>query len=79
MNSEHSPTSTAATATRGAAEADTPTDEFTMRFSSTPRDAHLARRLVSDRLDAWGHPYMSTANETLSVFSVATDRVTGAV
>ncbi|WP_405767379.1 ATP-binding protein [Streptomyces sp. NBC_01538] len=69
MNSDHSPTSTAATATRGAAEVGTTTYEFTMRFSSTPRGARLARRLVSDRLDAWGHPYTSTANETLTLIT----------
>ncbi|WP_432197779.1 ATP-binding protein [Streptomyces sp. bgisy027] len=40
-----------------------------MRFSSTPRGARLARRLVSDRLDAWGHPYTSTANETLTLIT----------
>jgi len=68
MNSEHSPTITATT-TRGAAEVGTTTHEFTMRFSSTPRGARLARRLVSDRLDAWGHPYTSTANETLTLIT----------
>ncbi|GGM12348.1 hypothetical protein GCM10010129_65500 [Streptomyces fumigatiscleroticus] len=38
-----------------------------MRFSSTPRGARLARRLVSHRLDAWGHPYGSAANESLTL------------
>ncbi|MPY59164.1 ATP-binding protein [Streptomyces spongiae] len=28
-----------------------------MRFTSTPRGARLARRLVAVRLDAWGIPY----------------------
>lgn len=37
MDSEHSPTFTAAASTRGAAEVGTLTDEFAMRFSSTPR------------------------------------------
>ncbi|MDX3580241.1 ATP-binding protein [Streptomyces europaeiscabiei] len=69
MNSEHSPTSTAATAERRAAEVGIPTDEFTMRFSSTPRGARLARRLVADRLHAWGHPHTSTANETLTLIT----------
>ncbi|WP_256254893.1 ATP-binding protein [Streptomyces sp. cf124] len=69
MNSEHSPTSKAAAATRGAAEVGTRTDEFTMRFSPTPRGARLARRLVADRLDVWGHPYTSTANETLTLIT----------
>ncbi|MGW0575271.1 ATP-binding protein [Streptomyces sp. NPDC002920] len=45
------------------------TDEFTMRFSSTPRGARLARRLVADRLHVWGHPYTSTANETLTLIT----------
>jgi anti-sigma regulatory factor (Ser/Thr protein kinase) len=69
MNSEHSPTSTAAKATRGAAEVGTTTYEFTMRFSSTPRGARLARRLVAERLDAWGHPHTSIANETLTLIT----------
>jgi anti-sigma regulatory factor (Ser/Thr protein kinase) len=69
MNSEHSPTSTATTATRGAAEVGTMTDEFTMRFSSTPRGARLARRLVADRLEVWGHPHTSAANETLTLIT----------
>ncbi|WP_078849460.1 ATP-binding protein [Streptomyces sp. NRRL F-5126] len=38
--------------------------EFGMRFSSTPRGARLARRLTAHRLNAWGLPYDSTANET---------------
>ncbi|WP_408996384.1 ATP-binding protein [Streptomyces europaeiscabiei] len=69
MNSEHSPTSTAAAATRGTAEVGTTTDEFTMRFSPTPRGARLARRLVADRLDVWGHPYTSAVNETLTLIT----------
>ncbi|CAM5236410.1 ATP-binding protein [Streptomyces coeruleorubidus] len=40
-----------------------------MRFSPTPRGARLARRLVADRLGAWGHPYTSTANETLTLIT----------
>lgn len=40
-----------------------------MRFTSTPRGARLARRLVTHRLDAWGHPYTSTANETLTLIT----------
>ncbi|MEW2085491.1 ATP-binding protein [Streptomyces sp. NPDC005283] len=40
-----------------------------MRFSSTPRGARLARRLVADRLDTWGHPYTSKANETLTLIT----------
>ncbi|MFJ4939629.1 ATP-binding protein [Streptomyces pseudovenezuelae] len=44
-------------------------DEFTMRFSPTPRGARLARRLVAEQLDAWGHPHTSTANETLTLIT----------
>lgn len=69
MNSKHSSASTAAASTRGAAEAGTVKDEFTMRFSPTPRGARLARRLVAERLDAWGHPHTSTANETLTLIT----------
>ncbi|MFC9853010.1 ATP-binding protein [Streptomyces prasinus] len=78
MNSEHSPVSAAVAAPRGAAEVGTTTDEFTMRFSSAPRGARLARRLVADRLDVWGHPYTSTANETLTLITaeLAADAVT---
>jgi anti-sigma regulatory factor (Ser/Thr protein kinase) len=43
--------------------------DFTMRFSSTPRGARLARRLVSHRLDEWGYGYDSTANETLTLIA----------
>ncbi|WP_420856857.1 ATP-binding protein [Streptomyces populi] len=43
--------------------------EFVMRFSSTPRGARLARRLVSHRLDAWGHAYDSPANEALTLIT----------
>ncbi|MGW0791881.1 ATP-binding protein [Streptomyces sp. NPDC002911] len=38
---------------------------FTMRFSSTPRGARLARRLTGERLDAWGIPYGSDAHDAL--------------
>ncbi|MEU9845954.1 ATP-binding protein [Streptomyces sp. NPDC047985] len=55
MNSETSPASAAL--------------EFSMRFTSSPRGARLARRLVSHRLDTWGHPYTSTANETLTLIA----------
>lgn len=40
-----------------------------MQFTSTPRGARLARRLVSHRLHAWGHPYTSPANETLTLIT----------
>ncbi|WP_323178653.1 ATP-binding protein [Streptomyces sp. NBC_01381] len=47
----------------------TPAREFAMRFTSTPRGARLARRLVSHSLDAWGHPYDSEANTTVTLIS----------
>ncbi|MFI1153580.1 ATP-binding protein [Streptomyces sp. NPDC020817] len=40
-----------------------------MRFTSSPRGARLARRLVSHWLDTWGHPYTSPANETLTLIA----------
>ncbi|MGW7576534.1 ATP-binding protein [Streptomyces sp. NPDC054765] len=40
-----------------------------MRFTSTPRGARLARRLVSHRLDEWGHPYTAPANETVTLIA----------
>ncbi|MFG2722071.1 ATP-binding protein [Streptomyces sp. NPDC048416] len=43
--------------------------EFTMRFTSTPRGARLARRLVSHRLNEWGHPYTTPVNEKLTLIS----------
>ncbi|MER6956399.1 MULTISPECIES: ATP-binding protein [unclassified Streptomyces] len=46
-----------------------PEREFAMRFTSTPRGARLARRLVSHRLNDWGHPYTSPANETLTLIT----------
>lgn len=38
-----------------------------MRFTSTPRGARLARRLVAHRLNDWGHPYASSVNETVTL------------
>ncbi|MGW3118756.1 ATP-binding protein [Streptomyces sp. NPDC001107] len=40
-----------------------------MRFTSTPRGARLARRLVSHRLNDWGHPYTSPANESTTLIA----------
>ncbi|MFH8840709.1 ATP-binding protein [Streptomyces sp. NPDC017868] len=37
---------------------------FTLQFTSTPRGARLARRLVAVRLDEWGVPYGTEAHET---------------
>jgi anti-sigma regulatory factor (Ser/Thr protein kinase) len=40
-----------------------------MQFTSTPRGARLARRLVSLRLDEWGYPYDSAPNETMTLIA----------
>ncbi|WP_053763862.1 ATP-binding protein [Streptomyces sp. AS58] len=40
-----------------------------MRFTSTPRGARLARRLVAHRLNDWGHPYATPVNETLALIT----------
>ncbi|MEV6114108.1 ATP-binding protein [Streptomyces sp. NPDC052109] len=42
------------------------TGEFAARFPSSPRGARLARRLVSCRLDEWGHPYDGPVNEAVT-------------
>ncbi|MFJ3207514.1 ATP-binding protein [Streptomyces flaveolus] len=47
--------------------ADSP--EFAMAFTSTPRGARLARLFVAHCLNAWGHPYDSHVNETLSLIT----------
>ncbi|SCZ16631.1 Histidine kinase-like ATPase domain-containing protein [Streptomyces sp. 136MFCol5.1] len=44
-----------------------PWHHFTMRFSSTPRGARLARHLAGERLDAWGIPYGSDAHDVLTL------------
>ncbi|MEU0132728.1 ATP-binding protein [Streptomyces sp. NPDC006296] len=41
--------------------------DFTMRFSSTPRGARLARRLTGERIDAWGVPYGSERHDALTL------------
>jgi anti-sigma regulatory factor (Ser/Thr protein kinase) len=46
-----------------------PEHEFAMRFTSTPRGARLARRLVSHRLNDWGHPYATPVNESLTLIT----------
>ncbi|MGW3950492.1 ATP-binding protein [Streptomyces sp. NPDC004752] len=53
------------------AEADTrrPRHEFAMAFTSSPRGARLARRLVSQRMDTWGHPYGGRVNDTLTLIT----------
>ncbi|MFS8200050.1 ATP-binding protein [Streptomyces sp. CWNU-52B] len=40
-----------------------------MRFTSTPRGARLARRLIAHRLNDWGHPYASATNETVTLIT----------
>jgi anti-sigma regulatory factor (Ser/Thr protein kinase) len=40
-----------------------------MQFTSTARGARLARRLVAERLDAWGHPYGSDTNDAMSLIT----------
>ncbi|WP_370740982.1 ATP-binding protein [Streptomyces sp. Ncost-T10-10d] len=50
-------------------EPSAPAQEFDMRFTSTPRGARLARRLVSHRLHDWGHPYNTTANDTVTLLA----------
>ncbi|WP_234312792.1 ATP-binding protein [Streptomyces seoulensis] len=46
-----------------------PTDhlvtDFAMRFTSTPRGARLARRLVGVRLEEWGIPYGTDAHDDI--------------
>lgn len=44
-----------------------PWHHFSMRFSSTPRGARLARRLAGERFDAWGIPYGSAAHDALTL------------
>ncbi|MFF4094938.1 ATP-binding protein [Streptomyces sp. NPDC001834] len=44
-----------------------PGHHFSMRFSSTPRGARLARRLAGERLDAWGIPYGSDVHDTVTL------------
>ncbi|MFC4468442.1 ATP-binding protein [Streptomyces xiangluensis] len=46
-----------------------PEREFAMRFTSTPRGARLARRLVSHRLNDWGHPYTTPVTEALTLIT----------
>ncbi|MEU8624442.1 ATP-binding protein [Streptomyces sp. NPDC048669] len=44
-----------------------PWHHFSMRFSSTPRGARLARRLAGERFDTWGIPYGSDAHDALTL------------
>ncbi|MFC8229445.1 ATP-binding protein [Streptomyces sp. NPDC057287] len=54
------------------------TGAFVQRFSSTPRGARLARRLVLHQLDTWGVPHRSEASDTaaLLVAELAANAVT---
>ncbi|MFF0449826.1 ATP-binding protein [Streptomyces sp. NPDC004609] len=54
-----------------------PEREFSMRFTSTPRGARLARRLVARRLDDWGYPRGSDPHDavTLIVAEMASNAV----
>lgn len=54
------------------------TGVFVQRFSSTPRGARLARRLVLHQLDTWGVPHGSEASDTaaLLVAELAANAVT---
>ncbi|MET7714949.1 ATP-binding protein [Streptomyces sp. NPDC005407] len=55
-----------------------PTDRFTVRLSATRRGARLARRLVTQQLDAWGWPYDSDPSRTaaLLVAELAANAIT---
>lgn len=53
------------------------TRSFSMRFTSTPRGARLARRLVAVRLDEWGVPYGMEPHE--SVVLIAAELTANAV
>ncbi|WP_103514682.1 ATP-binding protein [Streptomyces sp. SM10] len=54
-----------------------PWHHFTMRFSSTPRGARLARRLAGERIDAWGIAYGSDTHDavTLTVAELSANAV----
>jgi anti-sigma regulatory factor (Ser/Thr protein kinase) len=51
---------------------------FTLRFTATPRDARLARRLASRQMDVWGWGYGSPVHDTveLIVAELAANAVT---
>ncbi|MCX5400337.1 ATP-binding protein [Streptomyces sp. NBC_00102] len=64
--------------TSATGQAHAPVVEFVQRFSSTPRGARLARRLLLHQLDAWGVVYGSEASETAAqlVAELAANAVT---
>lgn len=70
MQKENSPSKTVACKETGPGSAHSVTaPRFSMRFTSTPRGARLARRLVSRRLDSWGYAYGSDANDRLTLIA----------
>ncbi|MGW1270265.1 hypothetical protein [Streptomyces sp. NPDC002491] len=46
-----------------------PETGLTLRFSSTPRGARLARRIASQQMDTWGWPYGTTVNDTVELIT----------
>ncbi|MCX5529778.1 ATP-binding protein [Streptomyces sp. NBC_00006] len=50
-------------------ESPAPEREFAMTFTATSRGARLARRLVAQCLETWGHPYDGVVNETLTLIA----------
>ncbi|WP_405687154.1 ATP-binding protein [Streptomyces sp. NBC_00057] len=67
MNSDQSPLPVRPVRPVRPAQPRFPWHHFTMRFSSTPRGARLARRLAGERLDAWGIAYGSDAHDELTL------------
>ncbi|SCD52870.1 Anti-sigma regulatory factor (Ser/Thr protein kinase) [Streptomyces sp. BpilaLS-43] len=69
MTSEHGSLSGPARTTRPTGRLTSPHPPvdrtFEMRFTSTPRGARLARRLVAHRLDTWGIPYGSRLHDAI--------------
>ncbi|AZK98661.1 ATP-binding protein [Streptomyces tsukubensis] len=72
MNNPHSPARTAyphGTGGHLSTGAGPYGPEFAMPFTSTPRGASLARRLVAVRLHEWGIPYGTTPHEAIVLIS----------
>lgn len=46
-----------------------PPRAFTLRLTSTPRGARLARRLASHQLHAWGYPYGTPVNDAVTLIT----------
>jgi anti-sigma regulatory factor (Ser/Thr protein kinase) len=51
----------------GEADAACGPPRFSMRFTSTPRGAQLARRMVAKRLTAWGHTPESDVHQSMTL------------